>query len=67
MAPPACGAARKATRLRDGLVVVLAIGAVCGGLAALQAPAVVPVAVMVPLAVVLAFRLLTAVTGATSR
>jgi uncharacterized membrane protein YoaK (UPF0700 family) len=40
-----------------GAVCTLVIGAVCGGLAALQAPAAVPAAVMVPLAVVLACRL----------
>jgi uncharacterized membrane protein YoaK (UPF0700 family) len=51
----------------SGAVCALVIGAMCGGLAALQAPAVVPAAVMVPLAVVLACRVLTAVTRARSR
>jgi uncharacterized membrane protein YoaK (UPF0700 family) len=51
----------------SGAVCALVIGAVCGGLAALQAPAAVPAAVMVPLAVVLASRLVTLVTRARSR
>lgn len=40
-----------------GAVCALVIGSVCGGVAALDAPAAVPAAVMVPLAVVLACRL----------
>jgi uncharacterized membrane protein YoaK (UPF0700 family) len=51
----------------SGAVCALVIGAVCGGLAALQAPAAVPAAVMVPLAIVLASRLVTLVTRARSR
>jgi uncharacterized membrane protein YoaK (UPF0700 family) len=51
----------------SGVVCTLVIGAVCGGLAALKAPATVPAAVMVPLAVVLAFRFPARTTRARSR
>ncbi|HTU73743.1 MAG TPA: YoaK family protein [Trebonia sp.] len=44
-------------QLSSGAVFALVVGAVCGGLAALEAPAAVPAVVMVPLAVVLACRL----------
>jgi uncharacterized membrane protein YoaK (UPF0700 family) len=50
---------------RSGAAVcALVIGAVCGGLATLHAPATVPAAVMVPLAVVLACRVPAAMTRA---
>lgn len=50
-----------------GAVCALVIGAVGGGLAALRAPATVPAAIMVPLAVVLACRLPGPLTRARSR
>jgi uncharacterized membrane protein YoaK (UPF0700 family) len=50
-----------------GILLALVIGAALGSLGALRAPAVVPVAVMVPLAVVLASRLLSALVAARSR
>ncbi len=54
-------------RRSTGTVVAFVVGAVFGGLAALQAPVAVPAAVMVPLAFVVACRVPAAMSRARSR